>query len=129
VVVEEQYTASMEIMIQIINNLIMKKIQSTIENQFYELREVVLTKEEKIILFSNDFEAKKLLYRKIEELKKGELTQNEIDTYTQFYLSIKPVLNSNEIYDFVSLDLTDNNGTYVGILNYRVNEEHKQIRF
>lgn len=41
------------------------------------------------------------------------------------YNLVKPTLKDTDVYQLISIDMVDNKG----ILNCRVNGEHKQIRF
>lgn len=107
----------------------MKKLQSITEGTWIELKPIQLTEEQKTIMVSEDVQAKKELITLIKsqreviaEISDSELAQSK-------YTEIKPVLKTTDKYQLISMDVTINNQSMSGILNCRVNEKHKQIRF
>jgi hypothetical protein len=107
----------------------MKKLQSITEGTWIELKPIQLTEEQKIIMVSEDVQAKTELITLIKsqreviaEISDSELAQSK-------YTEIKPVLKTTDNYQLISMDVMINNQSMSGILNYRVNEKHKQIRF
>lgn len=106
----------------------MKNLQSTTEGTWIELKQVQLTEEQKTLLNSNDeanTEAVTALLAEIKSLREV-VAQEEDSALAQVkYEEVKPTLKETDIYQLISFDITDNNG----ILNCRVNGEHKQIRF
>ena len=57
----------------------------------------------------------------VEEPKLSELNS--------IYTSHKPAIDENGTYQFISMDLSQDELTSWGILNCRVNDEHVQVRF
>lgn len=107
----------------------MKNIQSTTEGTWIELKPIQLTTEQETIIASEDEQAKVELITLIKsqreviaEISDSELAQSK-------YTEIKPVLKTTDNYQLISMDVTINNQSMSGILNCRVNGEHKQIRF
>lgn len=107
----------------------MKKLQSTTEGTWVELKPIQLTTEQETIIASEDEQAKVELITLIKsqreviaEISDSELAQSK-------YTEIKPVLKTTDNYQLISMDVTINNQNMSGILNCRVNGEHKQIRF
>lgn len=109
----------------------MKNLQSTIEGTWVELKHIQLTEEQKILMVSNkdsDKEAKIALIAKIKA--ESEVTPDELSLALVIanYNYLKPFILENETYDFISCNMVLTN-KISGILNCRVNGEHKQIRF
>lgn len=108
----------------------MKTYQSTTEGQWIELKGVQLTKEQRELMRSRneaDKEAQEELAQFVKTQREGEVESNKVAELTSFYNSIKPI-DSN--FQLISMDLSEKEeGRFVGILNYRSNGEHKQIRF
>ena len=110
----------------------MKNLQSTIEGIWKEVLKVELTQEEKTLLMSTDeadLEAQKALMDEIKtkrfvdaQIKDSELAQAK-------YENVKPKLKENDTYQLIAFDVTLDSEHLTGILNCRVNGEHKQIRF
>ena len=57
----------------------------------------------------------------LDDAKKAELEA--------FYESKKPELKEGDEYQLIAMDITERGDVYTGILNCRVNGDHKQIRF
>jgi hypothetical protein len=47
----------------------------------------------------------------------------------QLYDANKPALQEDDRYEYISMDVSEDSGSYWGILNCRVNNEHVQVRF
>jgi formylmethanofuran dehydrogenase subunit E len=111
----------------------MKNFQSTIEGNWIELLPVQLTEEQKALMMSTnkeDKEAKKALIESIKTQREGSVTTKKKNELNSFYNSIKPELKEEDVYQLISIDLAEKEeSNFVGILNCRVNGEHKQIRF
>lgn len=109
----------------------MKNIQSTIEGTWYEVVKVELTEAEKTLLASKDSnneQAQQALRQDISNRSKQSIPSSEIQTAQSIYNQHKPVLEEGDTYQLISADIIlggDNNG----IINCRINGEHKQIRF
>jgi hypothetical protein len=109
----------------------MKQLQSVIENYWVELKQVVLTQEEKELLTSTsetDKEVKKVLMERIKAEREVVAEEADLTLVQAAYDSIKPVLKESDTYQLISVNFTINSGVVNGILNCRVNGEHKQIR-
>lgn len=106
----------------------MKNLQSTIEGTWVELKQVLLTEEQKTLLSSNDEanqEAIKALLAEIKPLREVEVQGEDAVLVQAKYEEVKPTLKETDVYQLISFNITGNSG----ILNCRVNEEQKQIRF
>lgn len=109
----------------------MKNIQSIIEGTWYELVNVELTEAEKTLLASkdpSDLQAQQSLKQDISNRSKKSLSASETQTAQSIYDQHKPALETEDTYQLISVDMVlgeDNNG----IINCRINGEHKQIRF
>jgi hypothetical protein len=110
----------------------MKNLQSIEENIWNEIVFVQLTEAEQFLLDSNedmDKEAKEALHIKIASDKKKPASKADTKLAKDFYASIKPELKEDDEYKFLSMDLMIDNEMKMGILNCRINGNHKQIRF
>ena len=111
----------------------MKTFQSIEESVWYELKEVELTQAQEELLMSTDeadLEAQTELIAWIKAEKEGEVSAEKAAELNAFYATVKPELKAEDIYKFIEIDLTEEvAGGFRGILNCRVNDEHKQIRF
>lgn len=111
----------------------MKNYQSTTEGSWIELLKVELTDEQKALLMSTDEadrDAQQELREQIKADKEGEVDEAKVTELTTFYQDIKPELKEEDTYQLISADISEKQeGAFTGIVNYRVNGEHKQIRF
>jgi len=111
----------------------MKNFQSTTEGTWIELLPVQLTEEQKTLMMSTkeeDKEAKKALQETIKSQREGSVDIEKEGELNSFYNSIKPELKENDVYQLIAIDVAEkDNGGFSGILNCRVNTEHKQVRF
>jgi ribosomal 30S subunit maturation factor RimM len=107
----------------------MKNLQSTAEGSWIELKEVVLTEQQNLILISDNNEEKANLLLEIKANREVEPTQEDIDIALAKYNEVKPTLKEDDVYELISMDITIENESSLGILNCRINGEHKQIRF
>jgi hypothetical protein len=110
----------------------MKNLQLIEEGTWTEIVFVELTESEKFLLESNeemDKEAKSALYAKIESEREKSASKDDAEMAEEFYASIKPELKEGDDYKFLAMNLSIDNEKKSGILNCRVNGEHKQIRF
>ena len=111
----------------------MKNYQSTTEGSWSELKPIQLTTEQKALLMSTDEvdrDAQKELREQIKAEKEGKVKKAKATELTDFYQGIKPELKKEDTYQLISADLSEKQkGVFTGILNYRLNGEHKQIRF
>jgi hypothetical protein len=110
----------------------MKNYQSTTEGIWIEILPVQLTKEQKTLMMSTkeeDREAKKSLIESIKTQREGSVDTEKEDKLKVFYNSVKPELNQEDVYQLISIDISEKEDKFIGILNCRINGEHKQIRF
>jgi hypothetical protein len=109
----------------------MKTYQSTIEGTWVEILKVELTEEQKTLMSStneDDKEAKLALVNTLKAQREAAVSANKAQELTSFYNTVKPVLKETDVYQLISADLSEAT-PFTGILNCRVNNEHKQIRF
>jgi len=77
-----------------------------------------------------DAQEKEVLFNRIKEEREQPTTSEKSDALTAFYTGIKPQIKETDLYELVACDLIEENeNSYSGILNFRVNQEHKQLRF
>jgi hypothetical protein len=111
----------------------MKNFQSITEGTWVELLQVQLTQEQITLLSSTNEEdkvAQQELSLLLKSQKENAVSNEKSLTLTNFYNSIKPELKEEDVYQLISVNLFEKvEGTFTGILNCRVNGEHKQIRF
>jgi len=125
----------MVVVIQIINKQktnIMKNFQSKEEGTWIEILPVQITKEQRDLLHSTkeeDKEAQQELATLIKSQKGGVVSEEKTASLVQFYNSVKPEIKEGDTYQLISIDLSEKEDKFIGILNCRINEEHKQIRF
>lgn len=106
----------------------MKHLQSTTEGTWIEIKQVKLTDEQKTLLMSRDkkdVEDKKTLVAELKTLREVAAKAADVKLAKAKYNEVKPTLEAEDVYHFISIDINDNSG----ILNCRINGEHKQIRF
>jgi len=103
----------------------MKQLQSTTEGTWVEINPVSLTAEQIAILESEDDNTKAVLAAEIKEQRESIASDEDILAGNAKYAEIKPTLKETDIYQLISFDIANDSG----ILNCRVNGEHKQIRF
>lgn len=112
----------------------MKNLEAIIENSWVELLPVVLTNEQKAIEENTSFEqsvldAKRLLFEEIQALQKKPADSTSAALAQSAYVANKPILLSTDNYELISTNVSIENNIVSGIINCRVNNEHKQIRF
>jgi hypothetical protein len=106
----------------------MKNLQSTIEGTWVELKQVQLTEEQKTLLQSkeeSDIEAITALMVEIKASREVEAQEEDVVLAQAKYEEVKPILKETDVYQLISFSIFNN----TGVLNCRVNGEHKQIRF
>ena len=109
----------------------MENLQSINEGVWYSISTYVLSNPEKELLNSKiveDEEAKALLISEINSKVKKQLTTTKAKEFVLVYNSIKPTLEENDVYELISCDISKTD-KLSGVLNCRINGEHKQIRF
>ena len=110
----------------------MKNFQSKEEGTWIEILPVQITKEQRDLLHSTkeeDKEAQQELATLIKSQKGGVVSEEKTASLVQFYNSVKPEIKQGDTYQLISIDLSEKEDKFIGILNCRINEEHKQIRF
>jgi hypothetical protein len=111
----------------------MKNYQSTIEKNWVELFTVELTKTQIELLKSTqetDAEAKSDLIKEIKESREGEISSELSEKLNTVYTSLKPELKEEDVYQLISADFSEKSeNVFTGIINFRLNADHKQIRF
>ncbi len=110
----------------------MKTYQSTIENSWIEVLPVTLTKEQRDLITSQkeeDRDAQKELSQLIKSQREGIVELVKSEQLSNLYDTLKPELKETDEYQLIAIDLSEKQeGKFTGILNFRVNGEHKQIR-
>lgn len=107
----------------------MKQFQSIVEGTWIELKQVQLTEEQQTLLMSkeeSDKDAQLALFEEIKSQREGEVDADKSSELTSFYNGKKPELKETDVYQLIAADISD---SFNGIINCRVNGEHKQIRF
>lgn len=111
----------------------MKNYQSTVEGVWLETVNVALTNEQRTLLISTeeeDLEAKTALRQLIQSQRQVVVETEKATFLNDFYQKNKPTLKLNDTYQLISIDISEPvENVFSGILNCRVNEEHKQLRF
>jgi SAM-dependent MidA family methyltransferase len=111
----------------------MKNFQSTIEGVWIEQIAIQLTEAEKQLIRSQkeeDAQEKEVLFNRIKEEREQPTTLEKSDALTAFYTGIKPQLKETDVYQLISCDYCEKDeNSYSGILNYRLNEDHQQLKF
>ena len=110
----------------------MKTYQSTTENIWEKLNKVELTENEIALLDSEKEEdkvARKELSEVIKQKRKTTLIESESQKYIEIYNSHKPTLTEKDNYVLLAINVIEAGDIISGILNCRINGEHKQIRF
>lgn len=99
----------------------MKTYQSTIEGAWVEL--LPLPK------VGTPF-SKREANEETPKREKAEVTSEKSTELSNFYTSIKPELKEEDTFQLIAMDILEKGeGQFSGILNYRVNGKHEQLRF
>lgn len=64
-----------------------------------------------------------------DELQLIPVNQEKQNELVGLYNTVKPELEDGSTYQLISMDVSEDSGSYWGILNCRVNNEHVQVRF
>jgi len=113
----------------------MKNYQSTIEGSWIELLLVQLTEEQRSIISSTsiepeDIQTRKALIEEIKSLRETTVTSGKSTELQALYESKKPEVGEGQTYSLIAMDVSENeDDSFTGILNCRVNGEHIQVRF
>jgi hypothetical protein len=77
-----------------------------------------------------DAEVKSELIAEIKESREGAVSSELAEKLNTVYTSLKPELKEEDIYQLISADFSEKSeNVFTGIINCRINGEHKQIRF
>lgn len=108
----------------------MNIIFSTQEGQWLQREPFNLTDENKILLQSTNEEDAEVRLTLLTQMR-ATTPANEADAQVaqSVYLSNKPTLKPTDVYQLIQVDATVDGTSSNGIINYRVNGEHVQIRF
>ena len=109
-----------------------KILNSKEEGVWFILNKIELTKEEMDLIKNQDSnnEDKKELLERIKLNKKTPAIQEDSDLAQSIYLENKPELKEGDKYRLLSASITLRNSKLVGgLINCRINGNHKQIRF
>jgi hypothetical protein len=109
----------------------MRNIVSNNEGTWKEIRRIELTTEQKALLVSKkeeDKASKLVLQNTIKEQKEISVSTENIVIFDAIYNKHKPTLKESDVYQLIAINISYGEKTH-GILNCRVNGEHKQIRF
>ena len=109
----------------------MKNLQSIEEGKWVELLPITLTDSEKVLLLSKEeSDAKTALVEKVKTDSKKSVSATIASKAKVKYNEIKPSLKDADTYEFIAADfIFDNSNITSGVLNCRINGEHKQVRF
>lgn len=110
----------------------MKTVRSTVETIWKEIVRVELTENELALIRSNSEEDKVARNALIDRVKsEQEVTLDEDSTILaqSIYEYNKPTLKENDTYQLIAVDIHLDGEVGKGIINCRINGEHKQVRF
>lgn len=108
----------------------MKNLQSITEKSWVELKQIALTEEQQAIMLSDNKELIEELILDIKSKREIQPTEEEIEFASKIYDKFKPLVSEDDLYELVCVNvLIDDNNKLSGILNCRINGNHKQIRF
>jgi hypothetical protein len=109
----------------------MENFQSTIESKWVKINNVEITETEQELLRSTKEEdkvAKAELLETINSKRFTSLTATKSKEFVTLYNIVKPVLKETDEYQLIAIDVCKTD-RLSGILNCRINGEHKQVRF
>jgi hypothetical protein len=110
----------------------MKTYQSKVENIWEQTHKIVYTEQEQLIIDSENEEdkvARKEIMELYKDKKRTPLTESESVKFIEVYNKHKPTLKETDKYELIAINVVENGKKISGIINYRINGEHKQIRF
>jgi hypothetical protein len=100
------------------------------ETNWFEIKGVTPTTDQQTILQSGTDEQKLSVMKSINEQRKVIAQDSDAAIAEAAYEANKPALKETDVYQYIATDMTiDDNGKASGIINCRINGEHKQIRF
>jgi hypothetical protein len=101
----------------------MKILHSNQEENWHTIEEVQLTAEQENVLETGTYEEKQIVSEYIKQNSTKKAIKKESDAAIKLYNANKP--SGEFVLIHASIDLDDESG----FINYRINEEHKQIFF
>lgn len=110
----------------------MKQLISTSEGTWIEPLPVQLTAEQVVLLLSQNPEVSQSKQTLMQQIKaQSETTAQPVDkALAQYkYNELKPSLGANDTYQLIEASFSISDIVESGIINCRINGEHKQIRF
>jgi len=107
----------------------MKNLKSNTEGVWIEFKPTALTEEQKAIMQSSDTEAKLALSSELKEATEKTPDDITLALVIAKYNYIKAEVSVNDTYELIGCNISLNSTKLSGILNCRINGDHKQIRF
>jgi len=110
----------------------MKTFRLDSSENWVEIKDFKLTEVQSNLLNSNDEKdliKKNELIALIDSKTKFTPIEKDLILLNSVYEHFKPKIEATDIYECISFDYVLNQKKSSGIFNYRVNNEHKQIRF
>lgn len=110
----------------------MKNYQSTEEGIWIEVLNPDLTQEFALLqelLAEQQYEAARDVQNAIKVQREGTVPEEKLTDLNVLYQTHKPEIPDGISYQLIAMDISEIDGEFGGILNCRVNGEHKQIRF
>ncbi len=110
----------------------MKQLQSTTENSWVELNNIILTDEQMSILYDmsdSNKDKRNSLQDQIKSMRETTALLDDISAAQAIYNKNKPTIKNSDVYELISVDVFMDGTSETGIINCRINKEHIQIRF
>lgn len=110
----------------------MKNYQSTNEGIWIEVLNPDLTQEFALLhelLAEQQYEAANDVQNAIKIQREGAVSEEKLTELNTVYQTHKPKIPDGISYQLIAMDVSEIEGEFRGILNCRVDGEHKQVRF
>jgi hypothetical protein len=109
----------------------MKHIETTDGITWKQINNISLTKEQIDILKDADSEAANVLRAELNTNRYTVLSAEDSEVFQAKYDELKPTIKETDQYQLIAVNMTvgDDDVVTNGIINCRVNGDHKQIRF
>jgi Spy/CpxP family protein refolding chaperone len=107
----------------------MKHIETTDGINWKQINNISLTKEQIDILKDAESEAASALRAELNTNRYTVLSAEESVVAKAKYDELKPEVKETEQYQLIAVNMMLDGDATSGIINYRVNGDHKQIRF
>lgn len=107
-------------------------LQSTTEGQWIHRKSLNLTDEQKTLIGSNDpadMESKRTLMVELQSQMNEPATSELAAIAEAKYMENKPVLEPDQTYQLIDVGMNIDGQVASGIINCRIDGEHKQYRF